>query len=84
MLHGFPRLDRACDDMIDAVAEQRKEDFFAPLFSHFVPRLKAYLMRGGAGSIQADDIAHNQRLNAVRRGRRLGPDPQDPSFAPHH
>ena len=28
--------------MIDAVAEQREKDFFAPLFSHFVPRVKAY------------------------------------------
>src|SRR5579859_2699444 len=45
------------------VAENRDRAAFALLFSHFAPRIKAYLLRLGASSALAEDLAQEALLN---------------------
>ena len=67
MLHGSGRVDRTWEDMLTAVAEQRDKDAFASLFSHFAPRVKGYLMRGGASASQAEDVAQETLVSVWRK-----------------
>lgn len=97
--------------LLRRVAEKQDRAAFQNLFQHFAPRIKAYLMRGGASAAAAEDlaqeamltlwrkaalfdpakasaatwvftIARNLRIDALRRERRPGFDPDDPSLIP--
>lgn len=97
--------------LLRRVAEGQDRAAFQSLFEHFAPRIKAYLMRGGASASAAEDlaqeamltlwrkaalfdpakasaatwvftIARNLRIDALRRERRPGFDPTDPSLLP--
>lgn len=97
--------------LLRRVAEKQDRDAFQRLFEHFAPRVKAYLMRGGASAQTAEDlaqeamlilwrkaalfdpakasaatwlftIARNLRIDSLRRERRSGLDPDDPSLLP--
>lgn len=46
---------------------------FAALFGHFAPRIKAYLMRLGAGSAQAEDLAQEAMLTVWRKAALYDP-----------
>ena len=67
MLNDSGRPDRIWEDMLTAVAEHRDKDAFASLFSHFAPRVKGYLMRGGASASQAEDIAQETLVSVWRK-----------------
>ena len=67
MLHDPGSPDRTWEDMLTAVAEERDKDAFASLFSHFAPRVKGYLMRGGASASQAEDIAQETLVSVWRK-----------------
>jgi RNA polymerase sigma-70 factor (ECF subfamily) len=53
--------------MLIAVAEQRDKDAFASLFTYFAPRVKGYLMRGGANASQAEDISQQTLVSVWRK-----------------
>ena len=101
----------AHSDLLRRVALEQDRAAFAELFAHFAPRVKAYLMRGGASAPAAEDlaqaamlilwrkaalfdpakasastwiftIARNLRIDALRRERRPGFNPDDPSLLP--
>ena len=55
------------EDLLSAVAEDRDKDAFAALFSHFAPRVKGYLMRGGSSASQAEDIAQETMVSVWRK-----------------
>src|SRR5436305_2022050 len=49
------------------VAQDRDRAAFASLFSHFAPRVKAYLLRLGAPAALAEDLAQEALLNLWRK-----------------
>jgi RNA polymerase sigma-70 factor (ECF subfamily) len=53
--------------LIDAVAANRDRAAFTTLFDHFAPRLKTYLMRGGADAARADELAQETLLTVWRK-----------------
>ncbi len=55
------------------VARTRDRGAFAQLFGHFAPRLKSYLMRLGAGSGQAEDLAQEAMLLLWRKADQFDP-----------
>ena len=59
--------------LIEAVALHRDREAYARLFAHFAPRLKAYLMRAGAGSGAAEDFAQEALLTVWRKAELYDP-----------
>jgi RNA polymerase sigma-70 factor (ECF subfamily) len=57
----------AMDVLLARVAGARDRAAFAALFGHFAPRIKAYLMRLGAGPAQAEDLAQEAMLSLWRK-----------------
>lgn len=55
------------DRLIEAVALRRDREAFAQLFSHFAPRLKAYLMKAGASPGAAEEFAQDALLTVWRK-----------------
>ena len=53
--------------LMTSVAEDRDRDAFASLFSHFAPRLKAFLMRLGSGGVEAEELMQEAMLMVWRR-----------------
>ncbi len=56
-----------------AVGAARDRAAFATLFAHFAPRIKAYLMRLGAGAAQAEDLAQEAMLAVWRKAALFDP-----------
>jgi len=54
-------------DLVEAVAQRADKAAFAQLFSHFAPRLKAYLMRLGAGGTVAEELVQEVMLTIWRK-----------------
>jgi RNA polymerase sigma-70 factor (ECF subfamily) len=59
--------DEDFDQLIVAVAQTRDRDAFARLFQHFAPRLKAWLMKGGATDTAAEEFAQEAMLTVWRK-----------------
>jgi RNA polymerase sigma-70 factor (ECF subfamily) len=55
------------------VAGTRDRAAFAALFSHFAPRVKAYLQRLGTPPAQAEDLAQEALLNLWRKAHLFDP-----------
>lgn len=67
MLQLNGKADRSWEDLLTAVAEDRDRQAFSALFNHFAPRVKGYLMRGGASPSQAEDIAQETMVSVWRK-----------------
>jgi len=59
--------------LLARVALARDRAAFALLFSHFAPRIKAYLLRLGAPSALAEDLAQEALLNLWRKAHLFDP-----------
>src|ERR1700744_5408698 len=53
--------------LIEAVAVHRDRAAFAALFRYFVPRIKAFLMRGGADADAASEVAQEALIMVWRK-----------------
>jgi RNA polymerase sigma-70 factor, ECF subfamily len=49
-------------DLMERVASSRDRQAFARLFDHFAPRVKAFMMRKGAGSELAEDLVQEAMI----------------------
>lgn len=58
---------------IVAIATTGDRDAFAQLFEHFAPRVKSYLVRLGAGSDVAEELAQDTLLAVWRRAAAFDP-----------
>ena len=54
-------------DMIEAIAARQDRAAFAALFRHFAPRVKAFLMRGGADADAAQEVAQEALIVVWRK-----------------
>ncbi len=61
------------NDLLGRVAGTRDRAAFAALFSHFAPRVKAYLLRQGAPAAVAEDLAQEALLNLWRKAHLFDP-----------
>src|SRR5215813_2520904 len=59
--------------LLGRVAAMRDRAAFAVLFSHFAPRVKAYLLRLGAPPALAEDLAQEALLNVWRKAHLFDP-----------
>ncbi|MBI1179416.1 MAG: sigma-70 family RNA polymerase sigma factor [Alphaproteobacteria bacterium] len=50
------------EDLLDRVAQRRDRQAFVELFDHFAPRLKAFMLRGGADPETAEEIAQEAMI----------------------
>lgn len=48
--------------LVEAVALRRDREAFAALFAHFAPRIKAFMLRSGASTQVADELAQEALL----------------------
>lgn len=62
------------DALLIAVGDHRDRAAFARLFQHFGPRVKAYLMRLGAQSDQAEEIMQEAMVMVWRRAETFRPE----------
>jgi len=53
--------------LIEAIASRQDRAAFAGLFRHFAPRVKAFLMRGGADSDTAQEVAQEALIVVWRK-----------------
>ena len=56
-----------------AIRDQRDRSAFGALFDHFAPRLKAFVMRSGIGSGQAEEIVQDVMLTVWRKAHLFDP-----------
>ncbi|WP_420469568.1 sigma-70 family RNA polymerase sigma factor [Brevundimonas sp. FT23042] len=61
------------DRLIGAVAQTRDREAFARLFEHFAPRLKSWLIRGGAADAAAEEFAQEAMLTVWRKADLFDP-----------
>lgn len=54
-------------DLIEAIATRQDRAAFARLFRHFAPRVKAFLMRGGADAESAQEVAQEALIMVWRK-----------------
>jgi len=59
--------------LIRAVATSRDRAAFAALFSHYAPRVKAFLQRRGADTAQAEELAQETLLAVWRKADQFDP-----------
>ncbi len=59
---------------LQAVAERKDKQAFAELFAHFAPRLKTWLMKGGADETSAEEVAQETMLTVWHRAQSYRPD----------
>ena len=59
--------------LVEAVAHARDRSAFASLFAYFAPRIKAYLMRGGADAGTAEEITQEAMIAVWRRADTFDP-----------
>ena len=60
-----PDSDHSC--LMNRIAKGRDKEAFARLFDHFAPRIKSMLMRTGAPSDLAEDLAQDAMLTLWRK-----------------
>lgn len=56
-----------------AVAERQDRDAFAQLFDYFAPRIKSFLMKGGASPDQADELAQETMITVWQKADSFDP-----------
>ena len=68
-----PSADNRMEQLVAAVAARRDRSAFAELFAFFAPRLKAFMMRGGAGADVAEELAQEAMIQVWRRADSFDP-----------
>jgi RNA polymerase sigma-70 factor (ECF subfamily) len=54
-------------DLIEAIANRQDRGAFATLFRHYAPRIKAFVMRGGADAETAQEVAQEALIMVWRK-----------------
>jgi len=65
---GNPELSKGEDeisfeDLLVDVGQNQNKESFIQLFEHFAPRIKSFLIKGGANESNADELAQETMLN---------------------
>lgn len=57
-----PEMTSRLEALVERVAQHRDRSAFVQLFDHFAPRLKAFMLRGGADAETAEEIAQEAMI----------------------
>jgi RNA polymerase sigma-70 factor (ECF subfamily) len=57
-----PEMTNRLEALVERVAQHRDRSAFVQLFDHFAPRLKAFMLRGGADAETAEEIAQEAMI----------------------
>lgn len=60
-------------DLLLAVAQDKDKEAFAELFDYFAPRIKSFLMKGGAALDAADEMAQETMLTIWQKAESFDP-----------
>lgn len=60
-------------DLLLAVAQRQDKAAFAELFDYFAPRIKSFLMKGGAAPDQADELAQETMIAVWQKAGQFDP-----------
>ena len=60
---------RTIEALLAAVAETGDKRAFSELFSHFAPRVKGFLMKGGASDADADDVVQDVMVKVFNKAK---------------
>jgi len=61
--------DRSLETLLGAIAENGDKRAFAELFEYFAPRVKGFLMKGGASDADADDLAQEVMVKVFKKAK---------------
>ena len=67
------RADNRWEGLVLAVGRRRDRAAFAELFQYFAPRLKAFMMKGGADGDTAEELAQEAMIQVWRRADSFDP-----------
>lgn len=65
--------------LLIAVGQRQDREAFAALFSYFAPRIKSFLMKGGANPDQADELAQETMIAVWQKASSFDPAKASPS-----
>lgn len=65
--------------MIEAIADHQDRTAFIELFNHFAPRIKSFMMKGGASEGKADELAQETMLSVWTKAASYDPAKAAPS-----
>ena len=68
-----PAGESRMEALLRAVATLKDRTAFAELFQHFAPRLKAFMMKGGADGDTAEELAQEAMIQVWRRADSFDP-----------
>jgi RNA polymerase sigma-70 factor (ECF subfamily) len=71
--YGRPESARSLDDLLVAVGRDHDRAAFGELFRAVAPKVKAYLLRGGADEAKADELVQDVMLTVWRRADTFDP-----------
>ena len=61
------------EDLLLRIAETGDKRAFAEVYAYFAPRIKGFLMRGGASAEEAEDLAQDAMVKVLRKARLFDP-----------
>ena len=65
--------ERTFEDLLYDVGQNKNKDSFIELFHYFAPRIKSFLMKGGANESLADELAQETMLNIWNKAESYNP-----------
>lgn len=68
-----PAAENRMEQLVAAVGARRDRMAFAELFAFFAPRLKAFMIRGGADADAAEELAQEAMIQVWRRAESFDP-----------
>lgn len=61
------------ENLLLRVAETGDRQAFSEIYAHFAPRIKGFLMRGGANAEEAEDLAQEAMVKVLRKAKLFDP-----------
>lgn len=61
------------ENLLYDVGQNKNKDSFIKLFEHFAPRIKSFLIKGGANESNADELAQETMLNVWNKAESYDP-----------
>ncbi|MAE50360.1 MAG: RNA polymerase subunit sigma [Micavibrio sp.] len=65
--------DVSYEDLLYDVGQNKDKDSFIALFNYFAPRIKSFLLKGGASETKADELAQETMLNVWNKAKGYDP-----------
>ncbi len=61
--------EKPMEALLEAIAANGDRRAFAEFFSYFAPRVKGFLMKGGASADEADDLAQEVMVKVLKKAK---------------